>query len=231
MGQKVHPKSFRIGVIESWRSRWFGKKNFHIMLEEDHKIRQYLKKKLKDAGVADIIIQRSPRLITVIVQTSRPGLIIGRGGAGVEELRADIKKLVNAASKKVDVKVNIEEIRNPHASAELVAQIVAEQLEKRMAFRRVLKQTMEKVMEARGVQGAKIMVSGRLNGADMGRREWVAEGNIPLHTLRANVDFARGNAHTTYGIVGVKVWIYKGEVFQGDKKKKSVQGKDSKVKK
>ncbi len=227
MGQKVHPKSFRLGVIGSWRSRWFGKNNFHQMLEEDTKIRDFLKRKLKDAGVADIVIQRSPRLITVVVHTSRPGLIIGRGGSGVEELRAQIKEMVQAPGKKIDVKVNIEEIRNPHASAELVAQIVAEQLEKRIAFRRVLKQTLDKVMEARGVQGAKIMVAGRLNGADMGRREWLSQGNIPLHTLRADVDFARGSAHTTYGIVGIKVWIYKGEVFR-DKSENSQSAKKSK---
>lgn len=221
MGQKVHPKSFRLGVIGSWRSRWFGKKNFHKMLEEDTKIRRFVRNKLKDAGVADVIIQRAPRLITVIILTSRPGLIIGRGGSGAEELRTDIKKQIEAAAKKVDIKINIEEIRNPYANAELVAQSVAEQLEKRMPFRRVLKETIEKVMEAKGVQGVKVALGGRLNGSEMGRREWLAQGNIPLHTIRADIDFARSTAHTTYGAVGAKVWIYKGEVF--DRKTPSKQ--------
>lgn len=229
MGQKVHPKSFRIGVISTWRSRWFGKKNFHKMLEEDSRIRNYLIRKLKDAGVADVIIQRSPRLITVVILTSRPGLIIGRGGSGVEEMRTEVKKLIGAAERKVDVKINIEEIRNPYANAELVAQSIAEQLEKRVAFRRVLKQTLDKVIEARGVQGVRIGVAGRLNGAEMGRREWLSKGNIPLHTIRANVDFARATAKTTYGAIGIKVWIYKGEVFHKERSRDhKFQNKDRK---
>jgi small subunit ribosomal protein S3 len=225
MGQKVHPKSFRLGVIGTWRSRWFGKKNFHKMLEEDTKIRRYVQKKLKDAGVADVIIQRSPRLITVIVLTSRPGLIIGRGGSGAEELRSEVKQQINASEKKIDIKINIEEIRNPYANAELVAQSVVEQLEKRMPFRRILKQTIEKVIEAKGVQGVKVALGGRLNGSEMGRREWLSQGNIPLHTIRADIDFARATAATTYGAVGVKVWIYKGEIFE---EKRSVAPQQSK---
>lgn len=223
MGQKVHPRGFRLGVLYSWPSKWFGKKNFREMLQEDTNIRSFLNCKLKEAGVAGIEIQRSPRLITIIVQTSRPGLIIGRGGAGVEQLKNEIKKKISAANQKMEVKVNIEEIRNPYAYAKLVAQGVAEQLEKRVAFRRIMKQMAEKVMETQNVKGVKIAVSGRLNGADMGRREWLAKGNIPLHTIRANIDYAGATAQTTYGAVGVKVWIYSGEVFErsaGRNKKK-----------
>ncbi len=214
MGQKVHPRGFRLGVLYSWPSKWFGKKNFRDMLQEDTRIRSFLERKLKEAGVAGIEIQRSPRLITVTVQTSRPGLIIGRGGAGVEQLKNEVKKQIAAASRKMEVKVNIEEIRNPYTHAKLVAQSVAEQLEKRVAFRRIMKQMSEKVMEAQNVKGVKIALAGRLNGADMGRREWLAKGNIPLHTIRANIDFACATARTTYGAVGVKVWIYTGEVFE-----------------
>ncbi len=214
MGQKVHPRGFRLGVLYSWPSKWFGKKNFREMLQEDTRIREFLERKLKEAGVAGIEIERSPRLITITVQTSRPGLIIGRGGAGVEQLKNEVKKQISAANQKMEVKVNIEEIRNPYGHAKLVAQAVAEQLEKRVAFRRIMKQMAEKVMEAQNVKGVKIAVSGRLNGSDMGRREWLAKGNIPLHTIRANIDFACYTARTTYGAVGVKVWIYSGEVFE-----------------
>lgn len=214
MGQKVHPRGFRLGVLYSWPSKWFGKKNFRDMLQEDTRIRSFLERKLKEAGVAGIEIQRSPRLITIVVQTSRPGLIIGRGGAGVEQLKNEVKKQISAASQKMEVKVNIEEIRNPYGRAKLVAQSVAEQLEKRVAFRRIMKQMAEKVMEAQNVKGVKIALAGRLNGADMGRREWLAKGNIPLHTIRANIDYAGATARTTYGAVGVKVWIYTGEVFE-----------------
>lgn len=184
------------------------------MLQEDTRIRSFLERKLKEAGIAGIEIQRSPRLITITVQTSRPGLIIGRGGAGVEQLKNEVKKQISAASQKMEVKVNIEEIRNPYGRAKLVAQSVAEQLEKRVAFRRIMKQMSEKVMEAQNVKGVKIALAGRLNGADMGRREWLAKGNIPLHTIRANIDYAGATARTTYGAVGVKVWIYTGEVFE-----------------
>lgn len=214
MGQKVHPRGFRLGVLYSWPSKWFGKKNFRGMLQEDTRIRSFLERKLKEAGIAGIEIQRSPRLITITVQTSRPGLIIGRGGAGVEQLKNEVKKQISAASQKMEVKVNIEEIRNPYGHAKLVAQGVAEQLEKRVAFRRIMKQMSEKVMEAQNVKGVKIALAGRLNGADMGRREWLAKGNIPLHTIRANIDYAGATARTTYGAVGVKVWIYTGEVFE-----------------
>ncbi len=184
------------------------------MLQEDTRIRSFLERKLKEAGIAGIEIQRSPRLITITVQTSRPGLIIGRGGAGVEQLKNEVKKQISAANRKMEVKVNIEEIRNPYGRAKLVAQSVVEQLEKRVAFRRIMKQMSEKVMEAQNVKGVKIALAGRLNGADMGRREWLAKGNIPLHTIRANIDFACATARTTYGAVGIKVWIYTGEVFE-----------------
>ncbi len=213
----MHPRSFRVGNIYSWKSKWFAKKNYRFMLEQDMRIREFLNDKLKDAGVAEIEIYRSPRLVTVTIHTSRPGIIIGRGGAGVEELRDGVKKIINKGSGKVDVKISIEEIKNPQANAQLVAQSVVDQLEKRIAFKRVLKQGIDKVYEADGVKGVRIGVSGRLNGRDMSRREWLARGNIPLHTLRANVDYASVAAHTIAGLVGVKVWIYKGEVFKKSK--------------
>lgn len=222
MGQKVDPKSFRLGIIYSWKSKWFAKKNFRFLLKEDMEIRDFLQKKLKDAGISSLNISRSAKLVTIDIHSSRPGIIIGKGGAGVEELKKEIKKIVNKRDSKGDVKIAIVEVRNPFANAQIVADMVSEQLEKRVAFRRILKQTIDKVKEAKGVKGVRVALSGRLSaGSDMSRREWLSQGNLPLHTIRANIDFAKSTAYTTYGKTGVKVWIYKGEVFEDKISKKN----------
>jgi len=213
MGQKVNPKSLRIGITTDWRSRWFGGKNYAQLLEQDVKLRRAVMKKWRHAAVADVEVERNEKDVKIVIKTSRPGMIIGRGGGGIEDLIAFIKKEF-FAGKKVDVKVDIVEIKQFEESAALVAQNVAEQLEKRMPFRRVLKTTLEQAAKNRVVKGMKIQLSGRLNGAEMSRVEWLSEGTIPLHTLRADIDFARDVARTTYGAIGVKVWVYKGEIFK-----------------
>jgi small subunit ribosomal protein S3 len=186
-------------------------------LEQDVLLRRAIMKKWRHAAIADVEVERNEKDVRVIVKTSRPGMIIGRGGAGIEDLIAFVKKEV-FAGEKVDVKVDIQEIKQFEESAALVAQNVAEQLEKRMPFRRVLKTTLEQAQKNRNVKGMKIQLSGRLNGAEMSRVEWLSEGTIPLHTLRADIDFARDVARTTYGAIGIKVWVYKGEVFKGKNK-------------
>ena len=215
MAQKVHPRIFRIGTIGSWKSKWFAKKNYAKFLEQDIKVRKYIHKKLRESGVANIEIERSGDTVTVNVYTSKPGLVIGRGGTGADELKKDIKK--RFFDKKTNVNLNIHEVTKPYLSAQLVCQGIIEQLEKRIPFRRVAKRSIDQVMQA-GVKGVKIIIGGRLNGAEIARKEKFSEGSIPLHTLRADVDYARGAAHTTYGSVGVKVWINKGEVFKNSSK-------------
>ncbi len=210
MGHKINPFSFRLGGLIDWKSRWFNVKKYKQYLRNDIELRTFLDKKLKNAAVEDIVIDRSANSVTINILSARPGVIIGRGGTGVEELRGEIAKMIN---EKVDIKVNIIEIRNAELSARLVAQTVAEQIEKRSPFRRTIKQAIEKTMQNKQAQGIKVGLSGRLDGAEMARTEWLSEGRIPLHTLRADIDFAKYNAYTTFGVVGVKVWIYKGEVF------------------
>ncbi|PJE59840.1 MAG: 30S ribosomal protein S3 [Candidatus Portnoybacteria bacterium CG10_big_fil_rev_8_21_14_0_10_44_7] len=216
MGRKVHPFIFRIGQTTNWKSRWFLQKNYALFLEQDVRMRDFLEKKLKRAGLDRVEIERSAGKIDVHVFSARPGLIIGRGGSGVEELRKTLQKIVDKKStaQKQTVKLNIEEVRDVNAKAMVVAGQIVEQIEKRMPFRRVLKQTLEKVAQSKGVLGVKIAVAGRLNGAEIARREWLSKGKIPLQTLRANIDYATATAFTTYGTIGVKVWIYKGEVFE-----------------
>lgn len=209
MGQKIHPLSFRLGVIEPWRSRWLHRKNFRTLLQQDVHIRAYLDKKLRGAAVDVIEIERSPNAATVIIKTGRPGIVIGRGGGGVEDLQKQLGKVAG----KTQIKVRVEEVKNVETSARIMAENIAEQLEKRMPHRRIMKQVIEKIMANKGVEGAKIKLSGRIGGAEIARREWLGRGRLPLHTLRANVDFACAEAHTTYGVIGVKVWIYKGQVF------------------
>lgn len=211
MGHKVNPFSNRLGVIRTWKSSWFSAKDYKKNLQNDIELRTYLEKKLEKAAIESIVIERSSNSITFNISTARPGVIIGRGGNGVEDLKADIKKRVKP--EKIDIKINIIEIKNPELSAMLVAQSVAEQLEKRAPFRRTIKQAIERTMQNKTAQGIKIAVSGRLDGAEMARVEWLSEGKIPLQTLRADVDFAKYNAYTTFGVIGIKVWIYKGEVF------------------
>ncbi len=217
MGQKVNPKSLRIGITTDWRSRWYGGKNYAQLLEQDVMLRRAVMNKWSHAAIADVEVERNAKDIKVIIKTSRPGMIIGRGGSGIEELIEYVKKEF-FAGEKVNVKVDIREIKQFEESAALVAQSVAEQLEKRMPFRRILKTTLEQASKNRNVKGMKIQLSGRLNGAEMSRVEWLSEGTIPLHTLRADIDFARYAARTTYGAIGIKVWVYKGEIFKGKNK-------------
>lgn len=213
MGNKVNPTGIRLGITTGWQSRWFGvKKEYREQLRKDIEIRQLITTKWKAAGIASVHIERSANAVRLIVETSRPGVLIGRGGTGIEDLARAIKRRF-FAGKKVDLKVDIQEVKNAESNAMLVGQQVAEQLEKRMPFRRVLKTMLDQVEKNKGVEGVKIEICGRLGGAEMSRREWLSRGKIPLHTLRADIDFARTEARTTYGVIGVKVWICKGEKF------------------
>ncbi len=211
MGKKINPFLYRLGIIRDWKSRWFSDKKYKEYLRNDIELREFLKEKLKKAAVEDIIIERSSSNVTVNIHSARPGIIIGRGGADAEELRKEIAKKIE---EKIEIKVNIIEVRNFEASAKLVAQSIAEQIERRIPFRRTIKKAIERTMQNKQVKGIKVAMAGRLDGAEMARTEWLSDGKIPLQTLRADIDFAKYNAHTTYGVVGIKVWIYKGEVFE-----------------
>lgn len=215
MGQKVHPFIYRIGIATNWKSRWFSKKNYRDFLKQDIKLRSFVVKTLDKSGVDAIEIERSANLVNIIVKTARPGLIIGRGGSGAEDIKQRIKKFLEKEFPgfKSEIRLEIEEVSRPTAHAAIVAQEVAEQIERRMPYRRVIKQGLDKIMQNKEVQGSKIMVSGRLNGAEIARREWLKDGRIPLQTIRAGIDYAQAIAYTTYGTIGVKVWIYRGEVF------------------
>lgn len=214
MGNKVNPTGIRIGITTDWQSRWFGeKKLYREQLRKDVEIREFIMKKWKSAAIASIEVERTAGAVRLLIQTSRPGVLIGRGGAGIEDLNRIIKRKFFANSRAVNLKVEVVEVKAADANAMLVAQQVAEQLEKRMPFRRVLKTMLDKIEANKEVQGAKIEVSGRLGGAEMSRKEWLSRGKIPLHTLRADIDFARYEATTVYGVIGVKVWIFKGEKF------------------
>lgn len=218
MGQKIHPLAFRLGYIEPWRSRWLNRKHTRALLQQDVRIREYLEKKLRGAAVDAIEIERSPNALVVIIKTARPGIIIGRGGGGIEELQKQIVAHAQTQREAGNIKIRVEEVRHPESSARIMAEQVAEQLEKRMPYRRVLKQTIEKIMTGGDAKGVRIRISGRIGGAEISRREWLGKGSLPLHTLRASIDFARYNAYTTYGVIGVKTWIYKGQVFEKEKK-------------
>ncbi|WP_373803343.1 30S ribosomal protein S3 [Bacteroides heparinolyticus] len=207
MGQKVHPHGIRVGIIKDWDSRWYAEADFADLLVEDYNIRKILKNKLYSAGVSNIEIERAADKVTVILHTAKPGVVIGKQGAEIEKLKAELSKLTN---KKVFV--DVKEIKRPEREAQLVAESIAQQLENRIAFRRAMKSTMGRAMKA-GILGIKTSCSGRLGGADMARTEFYSEGTIPLQTLRADIDFGFAEADTTYGKVGVKVWIYKGEVL------------------
>jgi small subunit ribosomal protein S3 len=212
MGHKVNPTGLRIGITTTWKSRWFSGKNYAQKLREDVQIREFIMKKWKAAAIADVDIERSANTLKLIIKTSRPGVLIGRGGTGITDMSEIIKNKF-FAGKKIDLKIEAQEVRQFEENASLVAQNVAEQLEKRIPFRRILKSTLDQVEKNRNIKGVKIEVSGRLGGAEMSRREWLSRGTVPLHTLRADIDFARATAKTTYGSIGVKVWIYKGEIF------------------
>lgn len=218
MGQKIHPKGLRVGIIRDWDSKWYAEKNYADFLLEDYQIRQYLKKRLFNAGIDHIVIERAGNVIRTFIHAAKPGMVIGRGGSGVEDLR---QALENMTSKQVYV--NVIEIRVPELSAQLVAENIAAQLERRTHHRRAMRQAMMRTMRA-GAKGIRINVAGRLNGAEIARSEWTREGTIPLHTLRADIDYAIATAHTTYGQIGVKVWIYKGEVLPQPKVKAAEGG-------
>jgi len=213
MGQKVNPKGFRLGITTTWRSRWFGGKNCAKNLKEDVLVRSFIMKKWKQASISDVEIERSENDVKIIILTSRPGVLIGRGGSGIEDISRAIKKEFFAGKRTV-IKIDIREVKDFESNSSIVAQQVAEQLERRVPFRRILKTTLDQADKNKIVKGIKVEVSGRLGGAEMSRKEWLSKGTIPLQTLRADIDFARATARTTYGAIGVKVWIYKGEVFE-----------------
>ncbi len=207
MGQKVHPKGFRLGIIQDWDSRWYAEKDYAKLLHEDIRIRHFIKERLFHAGISKIIIERTAKRARINIHSARPGIIIGKKGAEVEALRREIKKMTDK-----DIFINIIEVRKPEVEAQLVAENIAGQLLRRVAFRRALKRSVASALRF-GAEGIKVMCSGRLNGAEMSRREWYREGRVPLQTLRADIDYGFAEAKTTYGIIGVKVWIFKGEVM------------------
>src|SRR5215211_8818437 len=206
MGHKVHPIGFRLGILYPWQSKWYADKNYTELLHEDLRIRGMILKRLSDAAVSRVELERNANQVIVTIHTAKPGIVIGRGGQKVDELRGELEKTSGRR-----VRVNIQEIRQPELDAYLVARSVADQLERRVAFRRAMKQAVGRAMRF-GAKGVRIQVAGRLGGAEMSRREWEREGRVPLHTLRADIDFGQAEARTTYGVIGVKVWIYRGDV-------------------
>jgi len=217
MGKKVHPFVFRIGQTTNWRSRWFSQRKYQDLLKEDHLLRNFVVEKLKKSGLSHLEIERSAGEIRIIIFTSRPGLVIGKGGAGIETLKNQIEKyylrIRGDKSEKMQIKLQIEEVSKPDSNSQLLGQQIADQIERRMPFRRVLKQSITKAMQSSDVEGVKIMISGRLDGSEMARTEWLSKGKIPLQTIRANIDYAQVNSYCRYGVIGIKIWIYKGEVF------------------
>lgn len=211
MGQKISPTSLRVGITKDWASRWFGHKKYVGHLKEDVAVRNFLALRLKNMAVDKIDLERGNDALNIIIFTARPGLIIGRGGTGVEDLKAAVNRLLK---KKVGIRIEIQEVKSPEASAAIMAESIAEQIEKRLPYRRIMKQTLAKMMSNKNVKGSKIQIGGRLDGAEIARSEHLEQGSLPLQTLRADIDFARATAMTTYGTVGIKVWIYKGEKFE-----------------
>ena len=214
MGQKIHPTGFRLAVSRNWASRWFANhRDFGRMLNEDIKVREYLRGRLKSAAVGRVLIERPAKNARITIYSARPGVVIGKKGEDIEKLRSDVSQLMG-----VPVRLNIEEIRKPELDSTLVAESIAQQLEKRVMFRRAMKRAVSNALRL-GAKGVKICVSGRLGGAEIARKEWVREGRIPLHTFRANIDYGTAEALTTYGVIGVKVWIFKGEVLASEAQK------------
>jgi small subunit ribosomal protein S3 len=213
MGQKINPTGFRLGVIRDWEAKWYADRGYKETLNEDLRIRKYISKRLKDASVSTVEIERAANRINISIHTAKPGMVIGKGGSEVEALRKELNKLTDK-----QVHINIVEIKKPDLDAKLVADGIARQLEARIAFRRATRQATQRSMRA-GAEGIRVQTSGRLNGADMARREWHTEGRVPLQTLRADIDYAWVNAFTTYGEIGVQVWINRGEVLPGRKNK------------
>ncbi|HTK05235.1 MAG TPA: 30S ribosomal protein S3 [Candidatus Eisenbacteria bacterium] len=223
MGNKIHPRIFRTGVIYSWNSKWFAsKQDFAAMLREDLKIKNFLREKLKESSVDHIEVDRTPRALTITVHSAKPGFIIGRGGTGVEDLKKALRDLVGKgkgqgqSKEKLNLNLNIVEVSNPSLSAEIMLQSMIGDTERRLPFRRVLKQHLDRAQKA-GAKGVKLQMKGRLNGAEIAREEKLAWGSVPLHNLRADIDYAYGFARTLFGTIGIKVWIYRGEVFDKDK--------------
>ncbi len=213
MGQKIHPVGFRLGITQEHRSRWFSDtKRYPSLLQEDHKIRKYVEAKLSNAGISDIRIERKADQIDLEVRTARPGVVVGRGGSGIESLRVGLQDELHSGDRQI--RINVVEVARVDADAGLIAEYITQQLERRVSFRRVVRQAIQRAQRA-GVQGIKVQVSGRLNGAEIARSEWTREGRVPLHTLRADIDFAYRTAQTTYGVLGVKVWVFKGEIIPG----------------
>jgi len=211
MGQKVHPTGIRLGIVKDWSSKWYAdSKAFPEYIKSDHEIRERIRLKLKDASVSRISIERPAKKVNVTIHTARPGIVIGKKGEDIEKLRADLASLVGMNI--ADVRINISEVRKPELDAQLVAEGIAQQLERRVMFRRAMKRAVTNTMRV-GAEGVKVKVGGRLNGAEIARSEWYREGRVPLHTLRADIDYGFAEANTTYGVIGVKVWIFKGEVF------------------
>ncbi len=231
MSHTSHPYAVRLGIIRPWKSRWLLK-DYQAFLKEDIMLREFLDTKLRGMLVDSVEIERSPATLNLIIHTARPGLLIGRGGEGVEKLKGSIdiflRKLRGSKKTNIVLKLTVEEVRAPESHAKVMVESISQDLEKRLSFRRVLKQTLNKIMGSRGVLGAKIALSGRLDGAEMARYEWLKGGRVPLQTLRADVDFARGRAHLPYGDLGIKVWIYRGEVFNKNTKE-NVFSKKSKI--
>ena len=220
MGQKIHPTGFRLVVNKNWGSRWYANsKNFGAMLNEDLKVRDYLKKKLAHASVGRVVIERPAKDARITIHSARPGVVIGKKGEDIEVLKAELRKMLGVQM----VHVNIEEIRKPEIDAQLIADSIAQQLEKRIMFRRAMKRAMQNAMRL-GAQGIKIASSGRLNGIEIARNEWYREGRVPLHTLRADIDYGFGEAKTTYGVIGIKVWVYKGETVGKNEQPVAVPG-------
>ncbi len=211
MGQKVHPTGIRLGIVKDWTSKWYAdSKTFPEYVRTDHLLRSFIKRKLKDASVSRITIERPAKKANITIYTARPGIVIGKKGEDIEKLRMEVAKMIDMQL--VDVHIKINEVRKPELDAQLVAEGIAQQLERRVMFRRAMKRAVTNTMRV-GAEGVKVKVAGRLNGAEIARSEWYHEGRVPLHTLRADIDYGLAEAHTTYGVIGVKVWIFKGEVF------------------
>lgn len=219
MGQKVHPTGMRLGIIKEWSSKWYADgKNYAKYLNTDLKVREFLREKLAQASVSEIRIERPAKNARIIVHTARPGIVIGKKGEDIDRLRKEVSEMMG-----VPVHISVEEIRKPELDAQLVAESVAQQLERRIMFRRAMKRAVSNAMRL-GAQGIRINVSGRLNGAEIARTEWYREGRVPLHTLRADIDYGFAEAHTTYGVIGVKVWIFKGEIIVGKQRQQVAAG-------
>ena len=215
MGQKVHPTGIRLGIVKDWTSKWYAdSRTFPEYVRLDYKVREFIKKKLKDASVSQILIERLAKKANITINTARPGIVIGKKGEDIEKLRFEVAKIIEMPIH--DVRINIAEVRKPEMDAQLVAEGIAQQLERRVMFRRAMKRAVTNTMRV-GAEGIKVKVGGRLNGAEMSRSGWYHEGRVPLHTFRADIDYGFSEAHTTYGVIGVKVWIFKGEIFDKPK--------------